>query len=309
MVEEVLQYLHHPGVWLSFLTLSLLEIVLGIDNVIFVAIVANRLPEPARTAARSLGIILAFFMRVAFLVTIVWLVALRRTIYNFGGFELSWRDLILAGGGLFLLYKALVEISAELRGEAMQERAATAASFALVVVQIVLLDLVFSVDSIFTAVGLSQQLPVMISAIVVAILVMLLAAGPVGNFIHHHPTIKMLALAFLLLVAAALLTDSSHHHLDRAYLYIAIGFTLLIELLLLGVPQGQKAIGAPLIFIVCAGFLVGAGYYARTVHPEISWSYFYVPAVFGLVVQILNFFALSTQRRMAREALQAKKAA
>lgn len=305
MLEEALQYLHHPDVWLSFLTLSLLEVVLGIDNVIFVAIVANRLPEPARTAARSIGLILALFMRVAFLVTIVWLVALQRTIYNFGGFELSWRDLILAGGGLFLLYKALVEISAELRGEAVQERAATAASFVLVVVQIVLLDLVFSVDSIFTAVGLSRQLPVMIAAIVVAILVMLLAAGPVANFIHHHPTIKMLALAFLLLVAAALLIDASHHHLDRAYLYIAIGFTLLVEVLLLGVPQTHKAIGAPLIFIVCAGIMGAAGYTARMMHPEISWSYIYVPAAFGLAVQILNFFAMATQRRLARAAAQA----
>ena len=306
MHGHFLHHLQHPGIWLSFLTLSLLEIVLGIDNVIFVAIVANRLPEPARTAARSLGIILAFFMRVAFLVTIVWLVALRRTIYNFDGFELSWRDLILAGGGLFLLYKALVEIGAELRGEAVHERAATAGSFALVVVQIVLLDLVFSVDSIFTAVGLSRQLPVMIAAIVVAIVVMLVASGPVGNFIHQHPTIKMLALAFLLLVSAALLTDASHHHLDRTYLYMAIGFTLVIELALLCVPSSYRPAAGPVIFVVCAGILGAIGYYIRTSHPTISWSYFYLPAAFGFIVQVLNSFAFATQRRLARAAVADK---
>jgi predicted tellurium resistance membrane protein TerC len=306
MLEHVAGYLDNPGVWLSFLTLSLLEIVLGIDNVIFVAIVANRLPEPARTAARSMGIVLAFFMRVAFLATIVWLVALRKPIHNFDGFELTWHDLILAGGGLFLLYKAFIEIAAELRGVAVQERAPTAASFGLVVVQIVLLDLVFSIDSIFTAVGLSRQLPVMIAAIVVAMLVMLLAAGPVANFIHRFPTVKMLALAFLLLVGGALVADASHHHLDHTYLYVSIGFTLLIELLLLFVPHKAKALAAPLIFLVCAGALGAAGYYARMMRPELSWSFFYVPAAFGLVVQILNFFALATQRRMAREAARAK---
>ena len=148
----------------------------------------------------------------------------------------------------------------------------------------------------------------MIAAIVVAILVMLLAAGPVANFIHRFPTVKMLALAFLLLVGGALVADASHHHIDHAYLYMSIGFTLLIELLLLAVPQKWKAFAAPLIFLLCAGALGAAGYYARMMRPELSWSFFYVPATFGLVVQILNFFALATQRRMVRDAARTKPA-
>lgn len=231
-MQGAINYLQDPGVWLSFLTLSLLEIVLGIDNVIFVSIAANRLPKEIQGKARFVGLMLALVMRVAFLATIVWITtALRRPIFYLLDYGFSWRDIILFGGGAFLIVKATLEIDAEVRNKEQPSENAASAMFTIVVIQIVALDLVFSIDSILTAVGLSQQLPVMIAAIFVAILVMLLAAGPVGDFIHRHPTVKMLALAFLLLVGVALIADGFGFHIPREYLYAAIAFSLFVEFL------------------------------------------------------------------------------
>jgi predicted tellurium resistance membrane protein TerC len=295
-MTEIIAYLSDPGVWISFLTLSLLEIVLGIDNVIFIAIVANRLGEPARARARALGLLLAFFMRVAFLVSIVWLVGKTHPIYSYRGFHLSWRDVILGLGGLFLLYKATIEIGSEMRTGSGAGPGFTAAAFYLIVTQIVLLDLVFSIDSIITAVGLSRQLPVMIAAVVVAILVMLLASGPVGNFIQRHPTIKILALAFLLLVGFALVADAFHHHIHRLYLYVSIGFALAVELAML-IAHAQRKGLVLAIYAFSAVLLAAIVHYVKMVHPETTWNVFLVPAGFGLVVQFLN---LATRRAAAR---------
>ncbi len=240
-MQGVIHYLNDPGVWFSFLTLSLLEIVLGIDNVIFVSIVANRLEKDKRAKARFVGLMLALIMRIAFLATIVWITTtLTRPIFYFSGYGFSWRDIILFGGGAFLIVKATLEIDAEVRNKEQASESAASAIFTVVVIQIVALDLIFSIDSILTAVGLSQQLPVMIAAIFVAILVMLLAAGPVGDFIHRHPTVKMLALAFLLLIGVALIADSFGFHIPREYLYAAIAFSLFVEFLNLAARRNQR---------------------------------------------------------------------
>jgi len=287
MFEGVVSYLSDPGIWVSFITLSLLEIVLGIDNVIFISIVANRLSEPARTRARGLGLLLALFMRVAFLASVLALVGMNRPIYSYEGFQLTWRDLILGAGGLFLLYKATFEIGSEMRGEDLQEDSATAATFGLIVGQIVFLDLVFSIDSIITAVGLSRELPVMVAAIVVAILVMLLASGPVGHFIHRHPNIKMMAFVFLLLVGFALVGDALGVHLDRAYLYLAIGFSFIVELATLTLARRFEE-AVPFVFATCAAILLAATFYLRSAGFEMPWAYVYVPVGFGYVVQFLH---------------------
>jgi len=239
-MQGVIDYVHDPNVWISFLTLSLLEIVLGIDNVIFVSIVANRLSRERRAKARFIGLMLALLMRIAFLVTIVWITRrLTSPIFYFLNRGFSWRDIILFGGGAFLILKATLEIHADVQNKGQSGGGAASAIFTIVVIQIVALDLVFSIDSILTAVGLSQQLPVMIAAIFVAILVMLLAAGPVGDFIHRHPTIKMLALAFLLLVGVALIADGFGFHIPREYLYAAIAFSLFVELLNLAARRNR----------------------------------------------------------------------
>lgn len=240
-MQGVIDYVNDPGVWFSFLTLSLLEIVLGIDNVIFVSIVANRLQRGTRAKARFVGLMLALIMRIAFLATIVWITrTLRQPVFDFAGYGFSWRDIILFGGGAFLIVKATLEIDAEVRNKEQKSESSASAIFGVVVIQIVALDLVFSIDSILTAVGLSQQLPVMIAAIFVAILVMLLAAGPVGDFIHGHPTIKMLALAFLLLVGVALIADGFGLHIPREYLYAAIAFSLFVEFLNLAARRNRR---------------------------------------------------------------------
>jgi len=296
MFLEIVDYLSRADVWIAFLTLSLLEIVLGIDNVIFISIAANKLSEKARGKARALGLFLALIMRVAVLWTIVVLVRKTAPIFSFGDFNVSWRDLVLCGGGLFLLYKATVEIGAELKGVEASAQPATASVFGLVVIQIVLLDLVFSIDSIFTAVGLSRKLPVMIAAIVVAILVMMLASGVVGGFIHRHPTIKMLALAFLVMVALALLGDAGHLDIDRIYLYGSIAFSFIVEILSLTLLRGARRLSA-LIFVPCAALLIGALCGARSMGLDIDWSYVAVPISFGLIVQVLN--ALAHQARTA----------
>jgi predicted tellurium resistance membrane protein TerC len=226
----MLDLLTDPNAWLSLATLVVLEIVLGIDNVIFIAIVSGRLPAHRRSAARRLGLSVAVLLRVAMLSGIAWVLSLTQPIVTIFGAELSWRDLVLGAGGLFLLTKGTQEIHAEVEGT-HEDREAGAANFAGVIVQIAVLDLVFSIDSVITAVGMAEHIEIMIAAVVLAILVMMAASGPVADFIHRHPTVKMLGLSFLLLIGVALIADAAHFHIPRNYLYFAIAFSGLVETL------------------------------------------------------------------------------
>jgi predicted tellurium resistance membrane protein TerC len=226
----VLDFLADPQIWASFLTLAVLEIILGIDNIIFIAIATEKLPEAQRAKARRTGLILALLLRLVFLAMISWIIGLTAPAFSAFGLVVSWRDLILLGGGLFLLYKATVEIHAAIE-EKEEGHAIKAASFAAIIGQIIILDLVFSLDSVITAVGMTNNLPVMYAAVIVAVGTMLWASGPISGFVHRHPTVKMLALAFLLLVGVALIADGLQFHIPRGYLYFAIAFSLGVEAL------------------------------------------------------------------------------
>ena len=227
----MVEFLTDPHVWTGFITLSILEIVLGIDNLIFLSIVSERLPAAERPRARRIGLALALLMRIGLLAGLSWIIGLTAPILTVADFTLSWRDVVLGGGGLFLIYKGTQEIHGMVEGKESHGMVsgAAAVSFASVIAQIVVLDLVFSLDSVITAVGMVNDLPVMIAAVVVAIVVMLFAAEPVAAFINRHPTVKMLALAFLLLVGVALVADGAHFHIPRGYLYFAIAFSLGVE--------------------------------------------------------------------------------
>ncbi len=227
----MVEFLTDPHVWTGFITLSILEIVLGIDNLIFLSIVSERLPAAERPRARRIGLALALIMRIGLLAGLSWIIGLTAPIMTVADFTLSWRDVVLGGGGIFLIYKGTQEIHSMVEGKESHGMVsgAKAVSFAAVIAQIVVLDLVFSLDSVITAVGMVNDLPVMIAAVVVAIVVMLVAAEPVAGFINRHPTVKMLALAFLLLVGVALVADGAHFHIPRGYLYFAIAFSLAVE--------------------------------------------------------------------------------
>jgi predicted tellurium resistance membrane protein TerC len=235
------ELLTNPDLWAALFTLTALEIVLGIDNVIFLSIVSSRLPAHQQQKARRLGLILALVMRIALLTSVSWIAGLTTPILSVAGFDLSWRDVVLGLGGLFLLYKGTHEIHNSMEGDEEQAARATI-TFAAALMQIVILDVVFSLDSVITAVGMTDNLPVMISAIVIAILVMMFAAEPVSGFVNRHPTVKMLALGFLLLVGMALMADAAHFHIPRGYLYFAIAFSILIETLnLLAAARKRRA--------------------------------------------------------------------
>ncbi|MFP6871639.1 MAG: TerC family protein [Nitrospinota bacterium] len=220
-----------PQIWASLLALTALEIVLGIDNVIFVSIVSADLPGAQAARARRLGLSAALIMRIGLLAGIAWIAGLKAPIAEIFGFALSWRDALMLSGGMFLLWKSTKEIHNAVEGEDLQRRAGGAESFASVVAQIMVLDLVFSIDSVITAVGMARHLPVMIAAVVIAMAIMLFASGPVSAFIERHLTTKMLALNFLLLVGAALIADGMHFHIPRGYLYFAIAFSAGVEAL------------------------------------------------------------------------------
>jgi predicted tellurium resistance membrane protein TerC len=226
-----MDWITDPTIWASLLTLTLLEVVLGIDNVIFVSIVANRLPEEKRAAARRLGLGAALILRLVFLSMIAWVVGLTEPILELFEQSVSWRDVILIAGGLFLIYKGTSEIHGAVEGEVEHESGGASVSFASVIGQIIVLDLVFSIDSVVTAVGMAEHLWVMIVAVIVAMAVMLVAAGPISRFINAHPSAKMLALSFLLLVGMALIADGLHFHVPRGYLYAAVGFSVIVEAL------------------------------------------------------------------------------
>ena len=221
----------NPDILAAFFTLTALEIVLGIDNVIFLSIVANRVPLESRAKVRRVGLALALILRLALLGSISWLAGLTTPITTIAGFELSWRDIVLGGGGLFLIYKGTSEIHNMMEGGGHGESSGVQMTVASAIFQVVVLDVVFSLDSVITAVGMTDNLPVMIAAIIVAIIIMMFAAGPIGDFVNRHPTVKMLALGFLLLVGAALMADAGHFHIPRGYIYSAIVFSGLIETL------------------------------------------------------------------------------
>jgi predicted tellurium resistance membrane protein TerC len=219
-----------PDTWIALATLTVLEIVLGIDNIIFLAIIANRVARAQRALARRIGLALALVMRIALLASLSWIIHLSEPVVTLWGFGFSWRDLIFAAGGLFLLTKSTREIH-EMTEEYDEHHHAHSATLMGAVLQIAMFDIVFSIDSVVTAVGVAESLPVMIAAVVLAMLVMLVASEPVGNFVERHPTVKMLALSFLLLIGTALIADALHFHIPRGYLYFAVAFSGMVEAL------------------------------------------------------------------------------
>ncbi len=228
-------------IWMSLLTLSLLEIILGIDNVIFLSIISSKLAAEKQKRARFIGLSLALLMRVIMLCGIAWIVGLTATVFSVGDHGVSWRDIILGVGGLFLLYKGTHEIHNSVEGEEEEHGASKKpASFGAVIVQIVIIDLVFSLDSVITAVGMTENLYVMIAAVVIAIILMMVASEPTSNFVQKHPTVKMLALSFLILVGMALIADAWHVHIPRGYLYFAIAFSMGVEMLNLIAAKNRK---------------------------------------------------------------------
>lgn len=229
----MVEFLSNPETWIALLTLTTLEIVLGIDNVVFISIVAGKLPPEQRDRARIVGLSLAMFMRIALLFSISWIASLTQPIFTIPliGQEVSGRDLILLGGGLFLIYKATREIHEKLEGEEHATGARAGVTFSSVIIQILLLDLVFSLDSVITAVGMVDDLRVMVAAVVIAVVVMLFASGPISSFVQEHPTVKMLALSFLLLIGTSLVAEGWHFHIDKGYVYAAMGFAVLVEYL------------------------------------------------------------------------------
>ena len=235
----------NPEIWVAFLTLLALEIVLGIDNVVFISILVDKLPEERQALARRLGLGMALVMRILLLLSLSWVIGLTAPLFTLLEQEISGRDVILILGGLFLLGKATYEIHENLEGEEGHSSAKVRATFASVIVQIVILDLVFSLDSVITAVGMVEQVSVMIAAVTVAILVMLVSAEAVGNFVSRHPTIKMLALSFLLLIGLALLLEGFDQHVPKGYIYFAMGFSVFVELLNLRVRRRREAASQP----------------------------------------------------------------
>ncbi len=228
-----------PSAWIALLTLTALEVVLGIDNVIFISILAGKLPRPEQILARRVGLALAALSRIVLLFSITWLTRLTAPMFTLFGHGFSGRDLILTGGGLFLVAKATYEIHQRLEGEEGHATARVAPSLGSVVAQIVLLDIVFSLDSVITAVGMVRQVEVMVAAILLAVGIMLGASGAVSAFIERHPTVKMLALSFLLLIGVVLIAEGFGQHVPRGYIYFAMGFSVFVELLNLRIRRGQ----------------------------------------------------------------------
>jgi len=237
------EFLTDPHVWASFVALSAMEIVLGIDNVVFISVMVARMPPQQRLMARRVGLSLALVFRVVMLAFIAWFVHMTTPIFSIGEYAFSWRDLILLAGGLFLLFKGTREIHESIEGEDGDNGGnIVVQSLGAAIVQIAIIDLVFSVDSIITAVGMADHIEVMIAAVAVAILVMYLASEPVAAFIERHPTTKMLALSFLLLIGAALVADAFHFHIPRGYIYFAMAFSAGVEIVnVLALRRRQRA--------------------------------------------------------------------
>ena len=226
-----MEWLTDPQAWIAFLTLLALEIVLGIDNIIFISILSEKLPAEQRPRARFIGLALALFIRVLLLFSLSWVISLTAPLFTVLSQQISGRDLILIGGGLFLLGKATYEIHDSLEGEEGHASVRVGSSFVSVIIQIILLDAVFSLDSVITAIGMVDDVALMISAVVVAIAFMMVFAGPVSRFVSKHPTVKMLALSFLLLIGLTLIVEAFDIHIPKGYIYFAMGFSVFVELL------------------------------------------------------------------------------
>jgi len=222
---------------LALITLTFLEIVLGVDNVIFISILSSKLPGPQQGSARRLGLLAAMGMRILLLLSIVWIIRLTAPLFNVLGRPISGRDLILMGGGLFLLAKATIEIHERLEGEEGHRSARVPPSFAAVILQIALLDIVFSLDSVITAVGMADEISIMVIAVILAVGVMMLSAGPISSFVNRHPTIKVLALSFLLLIGVSLIGEGLGMHIPKGYIYFAMGFSVFVEMINLRVRR------------------------------------------------------------------------
>jgi len=226
-----MEWISDPSIWIAFATLTVLELVLGIDNIVFISILAGKLPPEQQSRARYIGLGLALIMRVILLFSLTWVIGLTAPIFTVLGQEISGRDLVLLVGGLFLIGKSTHEIHGSLEGEEGHASRKVYASFASVIVQIMLLDIVFSLDSVITAVGMVDNIWVMIAAVIISIIAMMLFAGSIGAFVQRHPTIKMLALSFLLLIGVTLIAEGLHQHIPKGYIYFAMAFSVLVELL------------------------------------------------------------------------------
>ena len=249
-----MEWFTNPEIWISLITLTLLEIVLGIDNIIFISIMASKLPANKQKKARQLGLALAMITRVLLLLSLSWIMTLTSPLFNIGEwialtdsellkqFAISGRDLILIIGGLFLIYKSTSEIHDKLEGADHQAETRAVITFTGVIVQILLLDIVFSLDSVITAVGMANHIEVMIAAVILAVLVMMLSAGGISDFVNNHPTVKMLALSFLLLIGVSLLAEGFDQHIPKGYIYFAMAFSVLVEMLNLKMNKGKKPV-------------------------------------------------------------------
>jgi predicted tellurium resistance membrane protein TerC len=241
-----MEWLADPTVWVSLLTLTTLEIVLGVDNLVFLAILANRLPVHQRAMARRLGLGFALLTRLILLSMIAWIVGLTQPVLTVLGQSFSWRDIILVGGGLFLLFKATHEIHGSLEGDEDEEVSpGGSAAFVAVVAQIGIIDIVFSLDSVITAVGMVRDLWVMVTAVVLAMIAMVAAATPLANFVNSHPTVKMLALSFLLLIGMALIAEGFGAHIPKGYIYVAMAFSVIVEALNLWAASRRRRKAKP----------------------------------------------------------------
>jgi predicted tellurium resistance membrane protein TerC len=238
----MLELIYDPNVWMAFVTLTIMEIVLGIDNIVFISVVVERLPEEKRRQARAIGLSLALVFRVILLLMLTWLIGLVEPVFTLFGEPFSWRDIILIAGGMFLLYKATSEIHEEMEGETDREAAhrKSRGAYAFIIGQIILIDMIFSVDSIITAIGMAEDVEVMIAAVMVAIAVMFIASEQISAIIARHQTIKMLALSFLLLIGVSLVADGLGFHIPRGYVYFAMAFSALVEVLNIRLRQHRK---------------------------------------------------------------------
>jgi len=230
-----------PQIWIALLTLTVLELVLGIDNIIFISILAGKLPGEQQKTARMVGLGLAMLTRILLLMSIAWLAKLTAPLFAVMGHEVSGRDLILLIGGLFLLAKSTHEIHDKLEGHEGAVSAKVRPTFQAVILQIIALDVVFSIDSVITAIGMSEHVPVMVTAVVISVIMMMFFAGPIGTFVERHPTVKMLALSFLILIGVALIADGLHFHIPRGYIYFAMGFSVMVEMLNLKLRSKHEA--------------------------------------------------------------------
>ena len=232
-----MDWITSPEGWIALLTLTVLEIVLGIDNIVFISILAGKLPPDQRERARKLGMSLAMLLRIGLLLSIAWVLRLTTPLFSVVGQDISGRDLILLGGGLFLIAKSTHEIHVNLEGDLDDGTTRVAASFGAVIVQILLLDIVFSLDSVITAVGMAEELSVMVAAVVISVAIMMFAAEPISAYVSRHPTLKVLALSFLLLIGMSLVGDGFDMHVRKGYIYFAMGFSVFVEMINLRVRR------------------------------------------------------------------------